>query len=62
MRATGDIFPELWRDAILRLENRAAAGDRAARRALRIAWREAIARQPYHSPTDERALKQSLTR
>ena len=43
-RATGELFPELWRDAVRRLKNRAVAGDKAARRALRTAWREALSR------------------
>lgn len=62
LRATGDIFPELWRDAITRLENRAVTGDKAARRALRSAWREAFRRIPVSSPHDERKLKSLLTR
>jgi O-antigen biosynthesis protein len=62
VRATGDIFPELWRAAIERLRERAANGDRAARRVLWTAWREGLARGVRRSATDERALKQSLTK
>jgi GT2 family glycosyltransferase len=62
VRATGDIFPELWREAILRLRERAITGDAAARRALRTAWREALARTTTTSGIDERKLKRSLTR
>jgi GT2 family glycosyltransferase len=61
-RATGDIFPELWRGAITRLKNRAAAGDVAARRALRMAWHEGLARGMHTVSVDERALKLSLTK
>jgi GT2 family glycosyltransferase len=62
VRATGDIFTELWREAIARLERRASDGDVAARRTLRAAWREALARGSQHVPVDERALKRSLTK
>jgi GT2 family glycosyltransferase len=62
VRATGDIFPELWSAAIRRLQDRASTGDRAARRALRMAWREGLARGVRRSSIDERALKQSLTK
>jgi GT2 family glycosyltransferase len=62
VRATQEIFPELWRDAIRRLKNRAVAGDKAARRALRTAWREALSRRPYVGATGERAQKEFLTR
>jgi GT2 family glycosyltransferase len=62
VRSTGDIFPELWRDAITRLRNRAVEGDPAARRALRIAWWEALARVQQPGSIDERALKRSLTK
>jgi hypothetical protein len=62
VRATGQIFPELWRDAIARLEHRAADGDGAARRVLRTAWREALSRRVPAEARDERALKLSLTR
>src|SRR4051794_39310828 len=62
VRATGDIFPELWRDAIARLERRADGGDLAARRVLRTAWREALARGIHRTTRDERKLKRLLTR
>lgn len=62
VRVTGEIFPELWRDAIRRLRNRAVEGDKAARRTLREAWREALSRHPPSSGVDEFALKASLTR
>jgi GT2 family glycosyltransferase len=62
VRATGDIFPELWRAAIERLEARAAQGDKAARRAMRTAWREGLAREIRSEHVDERALKRSLTK
>jgi len=62
VRATGDIFPELWRDAIARLERRAASGDLAARRVLRTAWREGLARGIHRKTRDERELKRLLTR
>jgi GT2 family glycosyltransferase len=62
VRATGEIFPDLWGDAIRRLKNRAAAGDKAARRALRTAWREALSRKPQAFSVDERAQKQFLTK
>jgi GT2 family glycosyltransferase len=62
VRATGDIFPELWRDAIVRLKNRASTGDRAARRALSVAWREVLSRPAPPASTDEQLRKQSLTR
>ncbi len=62
VRATGDIFPELWREAIARLKSRAADGDRAARRALRLAWREALSRGKHAHEGDESALKRALTK
>ncbi len=62
VRATGEVFPELWGDAIRRLKNRALAGEKAARRALRTAWLEALSRRPYPAAAGERARKQSLTR
>jgi GT2 family glycosyltransferase len=62
VRSTGDIFPELWRDAIARLKNRAIVGDKAARRALQIAWREALSRGSHPVTGDERARKQLLTK
>jgi GT2 family glycosyltransferase len=62
VRATGDIFPELWRDAIQRLTRRAANGDRAARRVLRMAWREGLSRGVNHVGVDERGLKEKLTK
>jgi GT2 family glycosyltransferase len=61
VRATGEIFPELWKAAIARLENRAASGDRAARRALRGAWREGMARVARQG-LNETPLKASLTK
>jgi GT2 family glycosyltransferase len=62
VRATGEIFLELWREAIARLETRAGAGDAAARRALRTAWREGLARGRHRVSADERTLKTALTR
>ena len=62
VRATGEIFPELWREAISRLKNRALADDKAARRALRTAWREALSRKPHAATAGERARKPFLTR
>ncbi len=63
VRATGGIFPELWRDAVARLRDRAIAGDTAARRALRTAWREGLSRQNNPgNACDERARKALLTK
>jgi GT2 family glycosyltransferase len=62
VRVTGDIFPELWHEAIGRLKDRALAGDKAARRALRAAWREGLSRRPRVSEIDERARRERLTR
>jgi GT2 family glycosyltransferase len=62
VRVVGDIFPELWAEALERLKNRASTGDRAARRALRSAWREALGRANPESSIDERALKSRLTK
>jgi GT2 family glycosyltransferase len=61
VRATGEIFEELWGSAIERLERRAASGDRAARRALREAWREGMARASQEG-LREAELKRELTR
>ncbi len=62
VRATGDIFPELWRQAIGRLKRRAGEGDRAARRALSGAWREALSRRVQDGGSDERGRRELLTR
>jgi GT2 family glycosyltransferase len=62
VRATGDAFPELWQQAIARLQRRAANGDAAARKALGSAWREAMARKPHPPSPDEQPLNRSLTR
>ena len=62
VRATGEIFPDLWRQAIERLQHRAANGDAAAGRALRSAWREALSRKTQAASPGERSRKQSLTK
>jgi GT2 family glycosyltransferase len=61
VRATGDIFPGLWSEAITRLYRRALNGDKPSGAALRSAWKEALNRYPNHARADERALKQNLT-
>ena len=62
VRVTGDIFPQLWREAIGRLKNRALAGNKAAQRALRQAWREALSRRQPPTRMNEQAHRESLTR